>query len=388
MGFSGPVYFGGNPDAGGSPWLTVDVDSVAFSLFGRDIMWYGILIGVGLILAVLYAFRRCRKFGIDSDKMLDVVIVGVIAGIIGARAYYVLFAWDQYKGRSFWDIINISEGGLAIYGGVIFGLLFGYLACRWRKVRPLPMLDLACLGFLIGQGVGRWGNFMNQEAFGSNTSLPWGMYSEGTNRYLTSLVNQGYEADPLAPVHPCFLYESIWCLLGFLLLHIFSKKWKKYDGQIFLLYLLWYGFGRFFIEGLRTDSLMWGPYRISQLLAAACVIGSAILLIVFRKRREIFGEEGLKLQLAEEALLAEEKKAIKAEKAAAKKAKKQGKAVDKDEKDVVSDPSGMLFSDEIEEESTELEQPLDLDEDANQEEDLPDSADGMEQEDSDDGTDD
>ena len=130
---------------------------------------------------------------------------------------------------------------------------------------------------------------------------------------------------------------------------------------------------------------MWGPYRISQLLAAACVIGSAILLIVFRKRREIFGEEGLKLQLAEEALLAEEKKAIKA---AAKKAKKQGKAVDKDEKDVVSDPSGMLFFDEIEEESTELEQPLDLDEDANQEEDLPDSADGMEQEDSDDGTDD
>lgn len=382
MGFSGPVYFGGNPDTGGSPWLTVDLDSVAFSLFGRDVMWYGIIIGVGLILAVLYAFQRCRKFGIDGDKMLDVVIVGVIAGVIGARAYYVIFAWDQYKGRSFWDIINISEGGLAIYGGVIFGLLFGYLACRWRKVRPLPMLDLACLGFLIGQGVGRWGNFMNQEAFGSNTSLPWGMYSEGTNRYLTSLLNQGYDVDPLSPVHPCFLYESIWCLLGFLLLHIFSKKWKKYDGQIFLLYLLWYGFGRFFIEGLRTDSLMWGPYRISQLLAAVCVIGAGILLVVFRKRREIFGEEGLELQLAEEALLLEEKQARKAEKAAAKKAGKKAKNAEP----VSSEPA--QASGEMDQADTTPETPAEPDETADIQKNEPEYTDGVEQEDLDDGADD
>lgn len=334
MNFSGPVSFGGNPGTGGSPWLTVDLNSVAFTLFGHEIKWYGILIGVGLILAVLYAFRRCRSFGVDGDKMLDVTIVGVIAGIIGARAYYVLFAWDQYKGRSFWDIINFGEGGLAIYGGVIFGLLFGYLACRWRKVRPLPMLDLACLGFLIGQGIGRWGNFMNQEAFGVNTNLPWGMYSEGTNRYLTSLVNQGVAVDPLAPVHPCFLYESIWCLLGFVLLHIFSKRWKKYDGQIFLLYLLWYGLGRFFIEGLRTDSLMWGPYRISQLLAAVCVLIPAVLLILFRKRREIFGEEGLKAQLAAEAAQRAEKDAAKAQKKDAKGAPLAGEGQPQEEQAV------------------------------------------------------
>lgn len=310
MDFSGPVYFGGNPDTG-SPWFSVDINSVAFSLFGREIKWYGIIIGLGLVLAMLYAFRRCKKFGIDADKMLDVILLGVIAGIIGARAYYVIFAWDEYAGRSFWDIINISQGGMAIYGGVIGGLGVGYLACKWRKVCPLPMLDLASMGFLIGQGVGRWGNFMNQEAFGGNTTLPWGMYSAGTNRYLTSLSAQGVNVDPTMPVHPCFLYESIWCLLGFLLLHIFSKKFKKYDGQIFLLYILWYGLGRCVIEGLRTDSLMFGPYRISQLLAGLCVVVAAILLFVFRKRTVIFGEEGLEAQLAAEAAAKEAKLAAK-----------------------------------------------------------------------------
>ncbi len=233
MNFSGPVSFGGNPDNGGAPWLTIDLNSVAFSLFGRDVKWYGILIGLGLVLAVLYAFKRCRQFGVDGDRMLDVAIVGVIAGILGARAYYVLFAWDQYKGRSFWDIINIGEGGLAIYGGVIFGLLFGYLACRWRKVRPLPMLDLACLGFLIGQGVGRWGNFMNQEAFGTNTNLPWGMYSEGTNRYLTSLVSQGVKVDPLSPYTPAFCTSpsgACWALCCYIFL---IKSGRNTTGKSF-----------------------------------------------------------------------------------------------------------------------------------------------------------
>ena len=330
MSFSGPVSFGGNPETG-APWFTVDVNSVAFTLFGREVKWYGLLIGLGLVLAIIYAFCRCKKFGVDPDKMTDVVLLGTVGGILGARVYYVIFAWDQYKGRSFLDMINITEGGLAIYGGIIGGLGIGYLACKWRRVKPLPMLDLASLGFLIGQGIGRWGNFMNQEAFGTNTSLPWGMYSLGTNSYLTSLKNQGIDVDPTMPVHPCFLYESLWCLLGFVLLHIFSKKFKKYDGQIFLLYLLWYGVGRFFIEGIRTDSLMFGPYRISRFLAGACVIAAAILLIVFRKRRKIFGEEGLRLQTAVEA-------EFRAAKLAAKQEKKTVKSSGKVEKEVSVSP--------------------------------------------------
>ena len=301
-GFSGTVYFGGSPEVSGStPWFSVDISSVAFSIGSFEVRWYGILIGLGLLLAMLYAFKYAKKFGIDGDRMIDVVFLSVIAGVIGARLYYVLFNLEEYRSRPFVDIFKIYEGGLGIYGGIIGGMLVGYFLCKWRKVHPLAMLDLASLGFLIGQGIGRWGNFINQEAFGCNTDLPWGMYSSATNTYLTSqkaaLAAQGVEVNPLAPVHPCFLYESLWCLAGFVLLHIFAQKWKKYDGQIFLLYMLWYGAGRFWIEELRTDSLMMGPYRISRFVAGICVIGSIILLIALRKRRSVFGEEGLRLQM-------------------------------------------------------------------------------------------
>jgi len=313
-GFSGTVSFGSSSS---SPWFSLDINAVAFSIGQFEIRWYGILIGLGLLLALLYAFRNAERFGIDGDRMTDVVFLSVIIGIIGARAYYVIFNYSEYAGRSFLDLFKIYEGGLGIYGGIIAGMLAGYFLCKWRKVHPLAMLDLASIGFLIGQGIGRWGNFMNQEAFGSNTTLPWGMYSQSTHDYLASvqstLAAQGVTVDPSLPVHPCFLYESIWCLLGFLLLHIFSKKWKQYDGQIFLLYMLWYGAGRFWIEELRTDSLMMGPYRVSRFLAGAFVLASIVLLIVFRKRRSIFGAEGLRLQNeaieAEKAKKAEEKSA-------------------------------------------------------------------------------
>lgn len=325
-GFSGTVSFGSSSS---SPWFSLDINAVAFSIGQFEVRWYGILIGLGLLLALLYAFRNAKRFGIDGDRMTDVVFLSVIIGIIGARAYYVIFNFSEYAGRPFWDMLKIYEGGLGIYGGIIAGMLSGYFLCKWRKVHPLAMLDLASLGFLIGQGIGRWGNFVNQEAFGSNTNLPWGMYSQATYNYLSSvkstLAAQGVTVDPSMPVHPCFLYESIWCLLGFLLLHIFSKKWKKYDGQIFLLYMLWYGVGRFWIEELRTDSLMMGPYRISRFLAGIFVLASIVLLIVFRKRCSVFGEEGLRLQ--NEALAAE--KARKAEEKAAK-LSVAGKLVDDD----------------------------------------------------------
>ncbi|MCY1713234.1 prolipoprotein diacylglyceryl transferase [Caproiciproducens galactitolivorans] len=251
----------------------------AFSIGGYSVKWYGVIIAVGFLLAFSYAMASCKKFNIDQDKLIDVIIVGMIGGIIGARAYYVIFdTSDQYL-RNPISALYIWEGGLAIYGGIIGGMLCGSLMAKFRKISIPAVLDIASLGFLIGQAVGRWGNFVNQEAFGVETKLPWGMVSENTYAVTNN------------PVHPCFLYESLWCILGFVLLHIFSRKLRRYDGQVFLLYLIWYGVGRFFIEGLRTDSLITPvlPLRVSQVVAAATVLTGIILLIIFRSRTSLIG---------------------------------------------------------------------------------------------------
>ena len=189
-----------------------------------------------------------------------------------------------FEYQSLWEMVDIRKGGIAIYGAVIGAFVFGALAAKWRKVPLLPLFDLVSLGFLIGQGIGRWGNFVNQEAFGTNTTLPWGMYSEGTEAYLKSVqvtLQAGVTVDPTAPVHPTFLYESIWCLLGFLVLSHFFKK-RRFNGQIFLSYIIWYGLGRAWIEGLRTDSLLIGNtgLRASQLVAIGSVIVAAMLMVI------------------------------------------------------------------------------------------------------------
>ena len=273
--------------------LSFELNSVAFTLFGIEIKWYGVLITLGIILAFLYALKRTRSFGIDPDRMFDVSLAGLVGGVIGARLFYVIFEWDLYK-DDLLSIFNTRKGGLAIYGGIIGALLVGALFCKIRKVKLLPMFDLAALGLLIGQCIGRWGNFFNIEAFGSNTDLPWGMYSEQTASYLSAhqnelLLSLGVTVDPRAPVHPCFLYESLWCLIGFILLHFLSKK-RRYDGQIFLMYIAWYGVGRFFIEGLRTDSLLIGRLRVSQVLAAVFVIASVITMLIIRSKIKRSGD--------------------------------------------------------------------------------------------------
>lgn len=256
------------------------INSTAFSIGTFEVKWYGIIIATGLLLAVLYGMKRAPYFGVDPDKLLDAIIVGVICAVIGARLYYVIFTWDYFKDDPIRIITDFHKGGLAIYGGIIGGLLGGGLVAYKKKINVLACLDLAALGFLIGQGMGRWGNFMNQEAFGTPTDLPWGMVSENTGNIA---------------VHPCFLYESLWCLLGFVLLHFFSKKFQQYKGQVFLMYLVWYGFERMIVEGLRTDSL-YLPFsifgytpRVSQLLSAVLVLAGVILLIVFRNRKDRFG---------------------------------------------------------------------------------------------------
>lgn len=248
------------------------------------IRWYGVIIAFGFTLAVLFGGRLAYVWKIDINKMIDVLIYGAFCGIIGARAYYVISEWDYYGSHPS-EILMTWHGGLAIYGGLIGGLLAAFIVCKVEKINILNLLDLCGMSFLIGQGIGRWGNFANQEAFGVNTDLPWGMYSEKTNAYLTRLIRSGTEltVDPSAPVHPTFLYESLWCLLSFLFIYLFYKKFRKFSGQLFLLYGILYGAERAFVEGLRTDSLYIGDtnLRISQLLSIALVAVCGVLFVIF-----------------------------------------------------------------------------------------------------------
>lgn len=277
------------------PSLNIEfpVYNTAFTIFGYEIKWYGIIITIGLFLAVIYCFKRMKKFGIDDDRAIDVVMVGFVGAIICARLYYVLLEWDSYK-NDLSKIFSVHSGGLAIYGGLIGAVLFGAVMAKIRRVRLMPLLDLAGMGFLIGQGVGRWGNFFNHECFGSNTSMPWGMTSPKIQAQIKATADEifastGVAVDPSLPVHPCFLYESLWCLLGFLLLHLYSKH-RKFDGEIFFMYIGWYGLGRVFIEGLRTDSLMVGHIRISQLVAGVCVVISIAAIAFMRHKIKMDGE--------------------------------------------------------------------------------------------------
>lgn len=254
---------------------------------GWDVYWYGILIALGFLLALIYGMRNAARFSINTDRMLDVALVTTPLAILCARAYYIIFE----PNTTFADFFNFSGSagfsGLAIYGGVIGAFTIGTLMCYLRKVNILDMFDITAIGFLIGQGVGRWGNFINQEAYGTFTgSSWWGMTSERIAR----------EMGCSDLVHPCFLYESIWCITGFFILHHFSKK-RRFSGQIVLMYGVWYGFGRGFIELLRTDSLPLGAFRVSSLLSFVLCIVSSILLVLFlkiskeQKREGDYGEQ-------------------------------------------------------------------------------------------------
>lgn len=329
--------------------LEFHINPIAFSIGNVHIAWYGILIAVGILLAMFMAFKNCKRFGVNADKLVDVVLGGLIGGVVGARVYYVILSWDQYKDNlsSIW---HTWEGGMAIYGGIIGAFLVGGIVARVHKMHVLPVLDIAALGFLIGQGLGRWGNFINGEAFGCNTNLPWGMTGDRIVAYLSdsknimALTELGITVDASAPVHPCFLYESLWCILGFVVLFIYSRH-RRFDGEIFLMYLGWYSFERMFVEGLRTDSLMIGKIRVSQLLAgllfAACLLTWLIIRSKIRsahddnylrcyayteqfEKDEAEYAELQKLK-ADKAKWKEEKARIRAEKKAAKDAKK-GKA--------------------------------------------------------------
>ena len=236
-------------------------------IFGLSIHFYGLIIACGLMLAVLYGCKRCNQFGFSVDDLTDGVLCIVPFAILCARLYYCIFDWDSYKNDPI-SILYIWNGGLAIYGGVIGAAIGVIVFSKVKKIKIGAVLDIVALGFLIGQAIGRWGNFFNREAFGAATDsfMKMGLFNRFT---------QNWEY-----YHPTFLYESLWNVAGFVLLHHLSKK-RQYDGQIALGYAAWYGLGRTFIEGLRVDSLYWGPFRVSQLLAAvSCLAAVAVLLIL------------------------------------------------------------------------------------------------------------
>ncbi len=237
----------------------------SISLGPLNIYFYGIIIACGLVLAVLYCMNRSKEFGIQEDDILDGVLWVTPFAICCARAYYCIFAWHEYAADPI-SVLYIWNGGLAIYGGVIGAIIGVTVLCKLKKIKLPAMLDLVLLGFLIGQSIGRWGNFMNREAFGAPTDsfLRMGLYNTLTGQ------TEYY--------HPTFLYESVWNLCGFVLLHFLSKR-RKYDGQIALCYAAWYGLGRCIIEGLRMDSLYWGSFRVSQVLAGISCVAAVIVLI-------------------------------------------------------------------------------------------------------------
>jgi|SRR3712207_6520117 len=240
------------------------MDRVAFSLFGIDVMWYGIFIAVGMMLAVFISTREAKRLGYDENYVMDLCLFMIPIGIIGARLYYVIFSWQDYAG-SLVEIVNIRGGGLAIHGGIIGGLLTVLVYSRLKKLDFFKMVDIVVLGLPLAQAIGRWGNFVNQEAHGGPTDLPWGIMVDGQK------------------VHPTFLYESVWDFLLFVLL-MRLRKTKKYQGELLAVYMVVYSLGRFFIEGLRTDSLMFGPIRMAQFVSILGICMGIGLHFVLKKR--------------------------------------------------------------------------------------------------------
>lgn len=246
--------------------LEFEISPVAVTIGTFSVYWYGIIIAAAFLLGVFYCTRESKNHGVDGDKLMNCLIAGIVTAVIGARIYYVAFSWDSFRG-DLKSIINIHGGGLAIYGGIIGALVGGLAAAKIQKMEILPLLDVVFPGFLLGQGIGRWGNFMNQEAFGTQTDVPWRMVSENTGG---------------VGVHPCFLYESLWCLIGFAIVVFYLSKRQEFTGQLLYFYMIWYGFERMLVEGLRSDSLYlsFGHLRVSQLVSAVLFVSGIMLFAV------------------------------------------------------------------------------------------------------------
>ncbi|NLY67493.1 MAG: prolipoprotein diacylglyceryl transferase [Tissierellia bacterium] len=242
------------------------MDPVAFEIFGIEVMWYGVLISIGVFIGIILALRETKRVGVKEDDFIDLLIFAIPSAIIGARLYYVIFNWDYY-GKNLDQILNFRGGGLAIHGAIIAAIIVAILFTRKRKLDFWQMADIAAPSLILGQAIGRWGNYINQEAYGVPTDLPWGIIIDGVK------------------VHPTFLYESIGNFIIFFILLWYRKK-TKVTGEVFLIYLILYSSVRFFVEGLRIDSLMLGPVRVAQLVSISAIIISFYLLHKRRKKEE------------------------------------------------------------------------------------------------------
>ena len=241
------------------------MDRVAFTIFGIDVMWYGVLIATGMLIGIALAIREAKRVGISEDDVLNIAIIAIPVAIICARLYYVIFSWDYYS-QNPGEIFNIRGGGLAIHGGLIGGILTGFIYAKVKKLDFFKTADAVMVGMPLAQAIGRWGNFINGEAHGGPTSLPWGIMVDGVK------------------VHPTFLYESIWDFGIFLFIMLYMRKKKTYEGEVIVSYITLYSIGRFFIEGLRTDSLMFGPIRMAQFVSLVGVVGGLVLHFYLKNR--------------------------------------------------------------------------------------------------------
>lgn len=253
--------------------LEFHINPIAITIFSHPIYWYGIILTSALLLSALYAMKRCKTFGFENeDDIIDVVLIAAPLGFIMARIYYVVFSFENYKDNLI-DIFKIWEGGIAIYGGVIGGALGLFIYAKWKKINFLKLLDLGACSILLGQAIGRWGNFVNVEAYGGETTSIFRM-----------VIREG--ADMSVGVQPTFLYESVWNIIGFAILYFVSKKAYKFVGQMALLYVSWYGLGRAVIEGMRSDSLYFGTFRVSQVLGVITSVVGILAFIYFWRKQE------------------------------------------------------------------------------------------------------
>ena len=248
--------------------LSFNVDKVAFTLFGISVRWYGVIIGVGILAAFIYALYAVKTSELSQDDLLNMTIIALPCAIVGARLYYVIFNWDYYK-DDLMGIFAIRNGGLAIYGGIIAAAIVIIVYCKCKKIKLGAPFDLLAVGLPIAQSIGRWGNFVNGEAYGGHTSLPIAM----------SIGNYA------KCVHPTFLYESLWNAAGVIIILLIKRK-GKLKNRLFCVYMIWYGIGRFFIEGMRTDSLYLGVFRISQIVSLAIIALGIGILIYFKYKKE------------------------------------------------------------------------------------------------------
>jgi prolipoprotein diacylglyceryl transferase len=233
------------------------LNPIAFEIFGIGVRWYGILIAAAMLIGSMYTLRQGKKLGYSEDHLLDLILAVLVSAVVGARVWYVVFNLPFYLSNPS-EMLNLRGGGLAIHGGIVFGIVAGYVVTRWRHMDFFKMADVVAPVLALGQAIGRWGNYANQEAFGGPTNLPWGILIDGVR------------------VHPTFLYESIWNAALFAFLMFFRKR-KPFDGALILLYLMIYSVGRFMIEALRTDSLMIGPFRTAQVTSVVLILAAAVV---------------------------------------------------------------------------------------------------------------